>query len=40
MLALVPGPLGEAAKDHPLPDEEIVRRVLAGEKALFEVLMS
>ena len=39
MLALVPGPLGEAAKDHPLPDEEIVRRVLAGEKALFEVLM-
>jgi RNA polymerase sigma-70 factor (ECF subfamily) len=39
MLALVPRLLGEAAKDHPLPDEEIVRRVLAGEKALFEVLM-
>src|SRR5207248_5592048 len=39
MLALVPGPLGEAAKDHPLADEEIVRRVVAGEKALFEVLM-
>lgn len=31
--------LGEAAKDHPLPDEEIIRRVLAGEKALYEVLM-
>jgi hypothetical protein len=39
MLAVVPGLIGEAAKDHPLPDEEIVRRVLAGEKALYEVLM-
>jgi hypothetical protein len=37
MLALVPGPLGEAAKDYPLAHEEIVRRLLAGEKALFEV---
>jgi hypothetical protein len=39
MLAVVPGLIGEAAKDHPQPDEEIVRRVLAGEKALYEVLM-
>jgi RNA polymerase sigma-70 factor (ECF subfamily) len=31
--------LGEAAKDHPLTDEQVVQRVLAGEKALFEVLM-
>jgi len=31
--------LGEAAKDHPLPDEQIIQRVLAGEKALYEVLM-
>ena len=31
--------LGEAAKDHPLTDEQIIQRVLAGEKALFEVLM-
>lgn len=39
MLALVPRRIGEAAKDHPLADEEVVRRVLAGEKELFEVLM-
>lgn len=39
MLAVAHELLGEAAKDHPLPDEEIVRRVLAGEKALYEVLM-
>ena len=31
--------LGETAKDHPLSDEEIVRRVVDGEKALYEVLM-
>ncbi len=31
--------LGEDAKDHPLADEEIVRRVVAGEKSLYEVLM-
>ena len=31
--------LGEAAKDDPLPDAEIVRRVAAGDRALFEVLM-
>ena len=28
-----------AQKDHPLADEEIVRRVVAGEKSLYEVLM-
>jgi hypothetical protein len=39
MPAVVHELLGEAAKDHPLPDEEIVRRVVAGEKALYEVLM-
>ena len=39
MPAVVHELLGEVAKDHPLPDEEIVRRVLAGEKALYEVLM-
>lgn len=39
MPAVVHQLLGEAAKDHPLPDEEIARRVLAGEKALYEVLM-
>ena len=31
--------LGEDAKDHPLSDEEILSRVLAGDKALYEVLM-
>ena len=31
--------LGEAAKDHLLSDEQIVRAVLAGERALFEVLI-
>jgi RNA polymerase sigma-70 factor (ECF subfamily) len=31
--------VGESARNHPLPDEEIVKRVLAGDKALFEVLM-
>jgi RNA polymerase sigma-70 factor, ECF subfamily len=31
--------LGEDAKDHPQADEEIVRRVVAGEKPLYEVLM-
>jgi RNA polymerase sigma-70 factor (ECF subfamily) len=39
MPAVVHELLGEAAKDHPLPDREIVRRVVAGEKALYEVLM-
>lgn len=31
--------VGESARNHPLPDEEILRRVLAGDTALFEVLM-
>ena len=31
--------VGESARNHPLPDEEIVKRVLAGDTALFEVLM-
>ena len=31
--------LGESSKANPLPDEEIVRRVVAGDVALFEVLM-
>lgn len=39
MPAVVQELLGEAAKDHSLSDEEIARRVLAGEKALYEVLM-
>lgn len=39
MSAVVQQVLGESAKDHPLTDEEIVRSVLAGEKALYEVLM-
>jgi RNA polymerase sigma-70 factor, ECF subfamily len=39
MSAVVQQILGEAAKDHPLSDDEIVRSVLAGEKALYEVLM-
>jgi len=29
--------VGESARNHPLPDEEIVKRVLAGDTALFEV---
>lgn len=39
MSAAVQVLLGEDAKDHPLADEAIVRRVVAGEKALYEVLM-
>jgi RNA polymerase sigma-70 factor (ECF subfamily) len=31
--------VGESARNHPLPDEQIVKRVLAGDTALFEVLM-
>jgi RNA polymerase sigma-70 factor, ECF subfamily len=31
--------VGESARNHPLPDEEVVKRVLAGDTALFEVLM-
>ena len=31
--------VGESARNHPLADEEIVQRVLAGDTALFEVLM-
>jgi RNA polymerase sigma-70 factor (ECF subfamily) len=29
----------ESAKDHPLSDEQIVTRVLAGEPALFEIII-
>jgi RNA polymerase sigma-70 factor (ECF subfamily) len=39
MSAVVQQIFGESAKDHPLSDEEIIRSVLAGEKALYEVLM-
>jgi RNA polymerase sigma-70 factor, ECF subfamily len=31
--------VGESARNHPLTDEEIVERVIAGDTALFEVLM-
>jgi RNA polymerase sigma-70 factor, ECF subfamily len=31
--------VGESARNHPLSDEEVVKRVLAGDTALFEVLM-
>jgi RNA polymerase sigma-70 factor, ECF subfamily len=31
--------VGESARNHPLTDEEVVERVLAGDTALFEVLM-
>jgi RNA polymerase sigma-70 factor (ECF subfamily) len=31
--------VGEAARNHPLTDEEVVERVLRGDTALFEVLM-
>jgi len=30
---------GESARNHPLADAEVVKRVLAGDTALFEVLM-
>ena len=39
MLAKVRPLAGEAAKNHPLSDEEIVARVRAHDTALFEVLM-
>ncbi len=31
--------LGEACREWPLSDEDVVRRILAGEHALFEVIM-
>jgi RNA polymerase sigma-70 factor (ECF subfamily) len=31
--------VGESARNHPLTDEEIVKRVVGGETALFKVLM-